>query len=373
MIFKRAIVSELSNTAGAVFTVLFTIIFSVGLVRILGEAAGGRVDNQAVLQLVALAALTYLPVVLTLTLFISVLMTLSRSFRDSEMVVWFASGQSLFAWVGPVLRFAAPIVVLVALLTLLVTPWSERQIAESRKRFEQRDDVSKVAPGRFIESGNAERVFFVESVDLDGARVRNVFVSHRSQGREGVIVAAQGVIEVRDNGDRYLVLEKGRRYEGVPGQAEYRMTEFDRYLLRIDFRPDQPMAEVAARAKPTARLWAEGTTYTRAELLVRIGNPIVAVLLALLAIPLAYLNPRVGRSFNLILAVLAFLLYNNGMSVMQAWVQQGRVSFGVGVWFVHALVAAVVLALFVRRVYMQRWVPRRLLPRPRAPRPAGTG
>jgi lipopolysaccharide export system permease protein len=116
MIFRRSIVAELTSTASAVFTVLFSILFSVGLVRILGQAAGGRVDNQAVFQLLALTSLTWLPVVLTLTLFISVLMTLSRAYRDSEMVVWFASGQSLLAWLGPVLRFAWPIVVAVALL-----------------------------------------------------------------------------------------------------------------------------------------------------------------------------------------------------------------------------------------------------------------
>jgi lipopolysaccharide export system permease protein len=357
MIFKRAIFSELTSTAGAVFTVLFSIIFSVGLVRILGDAAGGRVDNAAVFQLVALAALTNLPTVLTLTLFVAVLIALSRSFRDSEMVVWFSSGQSLLNWIGPVLRFALPIVVLVATLSLGVSPWAERQIAESRKRYEQRDDVSRVAPGRFIESSGADRVFFVESVDFDGARVRNVFVSHRSQGREGVIVASHGVIEVRENGDRFLVLESGRRYEGIPGQAEYRMTEFDRYLLRIDTRPDEPIAEIAARAKTTGRLLAEGTTYTRAEFMARISMPIVAILLSLLAIPLAYLNPRVGRSYNLILAVLAFLIYNNGLSVVKAWVQQGRLSFAVGVWLVHLAVALLVSALFVRRVYMQRWIP----------------
>jgi lipopolysaccharide export system permease protein len=358
MIFKRAIFNELTSTAGAVFTVLFSIIFSVGLVRILGEAAGGRVDNAAVFQLVALAALTNLPTVLTLTLFVAVLIALSRSFRDSEMVVWFSTGQSLLNWIGPVLRFATPIVVLVATLALGVSPWAERQIVESRKRFEQRDDVSKVAPGRFIESSGADRVFFVESVDLDGARVRNVFVSHRSQGREGVIVAKQGVIEVRDNGDRYLVLESGRRYEGKPGEAEYRMTEFDRYRLRIDTRPDEPIGEIAARAKPTGRLLAEGTTFARAEILIRVSQPIVAVLLAMLAIPLAYLNPRVGRSFNLILAVLAFLLYNNGLSVVKAWVQQGRLSFGIGIWLVHVIVLMIVTMLFTRRVYMQRWFPR---------------
>jgi lipopolysaccharide export system permease protein len=363
MIFKRAIVSELSNTASAVFTVLFTIVFSVGLVRILGDAAGGRVDSQAVFQLVALVALNALPTVLTLTLFVAVLMSLARAFRDSEMVVWFASGQSLLAWIGPVLRFGAPIVVLIALLALVVSPWSQRQIVESRKRFESRDDVSKVAPGRFIESSAADRVFFVEAVDLDGARVHNIFVSHRSQGREGVIVAAQGAIEVRPNGERYLALEMGRRYEGTPGAAEYRMTEFDRYLVRLDVKPDEPIAEVAARAKTTLQLWIENTPFTRAELLMRLGMPVVALLLALLAIPLAYSNPRVGRSFNLIIAVLAFLLYNNALSVAQAWVQQERIPFSVAVWLVHAIAAAIVALLFVRRVYLQRWLPRWASPR----------
>ncbi|HEU0201398.1 MAG TPA: LPS export ABC transporter permease LptF [Burkholderiaceae bacterium] len=362
MIFKRAIVSELSNAAGAVFTVLFSIIFSVGLVRILGEAAGGRLDSQTVFQIVALSALTELPTVLTLTLFISVLMALSRSFRDSEMVVWFSTGQSLFAWIAPVLRFAAPIVVLVAILALVVSPWAQRQITDSRKRFEQRDDVSKVAPGRFIESSGADRVFFVESVDFDGARVRNVFVSHRSGNRDAVMVAASGQIEVRPDGDRYLVLEHGRRYEGKPGEPEYRTSEFERYSLRLDVKPDVPLAEIAARAKATDALWREATPYARAELVWRAGLPVIALMLALLAIPLAWTNPRIGRSFNLIVAVLAFLVYNNGMKVMQAWVQNGRLSFVVAVWLAHAVAATIIVWLFARRVYALRWMPRLLLP-----------
>lgn len=365
MIFKRAVVAELSNTAGAVFTVLFSIAFSVVLVRILGEAAGGRIDSQTVFSLVALTALTYLPTILTLTVFISVLMTVSRTFRDSEMVVWFSSGQSLLAWIGPVLRFAAPVIVLNLLLALAVSPWANRQIVDSKKRFETRDDVSKVAPGRFIESASSQRVFFVESVDIDGGTVRNVFVSHRSPTRENVIVAAQGVVEVRDNGDRYLVLNRGRRYEGTPGQAEYRMMEFERYAIRLDSKPDQPLAEVAARARPTPQLWKEHTSWAMAELLWRVGLPIVTFTLALMAIPLGYVNPRIGRSSNLIVAVLAFMTYNSTLSVVQAKVQQGRISFGVGVWLTHVVVLAIVTLLFARRVYWQRWLPRWLSLRPR--------
>lgn len=358
MVFTRSIVAELSNTAGAVFTVLFSIIFSVGLVRILGQAASGTIDSQAVFAIVALTALTYLPTVLTLTLFIAVLMTVSRSYRDSEMVVWFASGRSLVSWIWPVLRFAAPIVLLVAVLSLLISPWSMLQITESRQRFAQRDDVSRVAPGRFIESAGAQRVFFVESVDLQGTAVRNLFVSHRSQGREGVIVAAEGVIEAQPDGDRYLVLLHGRRYEGNPGEPQYRMLEFDRYAIRLDARPEAPLAELSARAKPTRQLFDEVNPWHRGELLWRLGLPAVALMLSLLAIPLGYVNPRAGRSANLIVAVLVFMLYHNGMSIVQSWVQQERLAFGVGVWLTHALVAVLVLLLFVRRVYQRRWLPR---------------
>ncbi len=358
MVFSRSIVAELSNTAGAVFTVLFSIIFSVGLVRILGQAAVGTVDSGVVFAIVALTALTTLPTVLALTLFVAVIMTVSRSFRDSEMVVWLAAGQSLLSWIGPVARFSAPIVLLIAVLSMLITPWANQQIAESKQRFAQRDDVSRVAAGRFIESAGARRVFFVEAVDLQNATVRNLFVAHRSQGREGVIVAREGVIEVRPDGDRYLVMLQGRRYEGTPGQPQYRMLEFDRYGIRLDTRPDEPLAELNARAKPTRQLLREPTSFHLGELLWRVGLPIVALMLALLAIPLGYVNPRVGRSANLIIAVLVFLLYHNGMSIVQAWVQQERLSFAVGVWGTHAVAAGLAMLLFVRRVYLQRWLPR---------------
>ena len=362
MIFERSALRELSSTAGAVFTVLFCILFSVGLVRILGDAANGEIDSAAVASLLALSALTNLPVVLTLTVFVSVLMTLSRAFRDSEMVVWFASGRSLLSWVPVVLRFSLPIVALIALMTLLGTPWANGQIAESRSRFQQRDDLSKVAPGRFAESAGADRVFFVESVDLDGARVRNVFVDHRNAGRDSVIAAAEGSVDVQADGTRVLSLRKGRRYEGRAGQAGFRVVEFDSYSIPLDRPVQSSFAPSAARALPTLDLVIEPSASHLGELIWRVGVPFIAAILALLAVPLAFVNPRLGRSANLIVAVLLFVLYLDGIQIMQAWVQQGRMSFGTAVWLPHAIALALTALLYLRRVYLLRWVPLWLYP-----------
>jgi lipopolysaccharide export system permease protein len=153
--------------------------------------------------------------------------------------------------------------------------------------------MSPCRPGRFIESGGRSRLLR-RIGELQDSQVRNVFVSMRSQGRDGVIVAAKGQIEVAPNGDRFLVLEQGRRYEGRPGSAEYRTMEFNRYSIRIESRPDRPLGERSARTKPTSELLAEATPFAKAEMLWRIGIPVASLVVTLLAIPLAYTNPRSG-------------------------------------------------------------------------------
>ncbi|MFN9477989.1 MAG: LPS export ABC transporter permease LptF [Betaproteobacteria bacterium] len=362
MIFRRVLSSELTSTAGAVFTVLLSILFSVGLVRILGDAAGGTVDDREVLAIVALTALTWLPHLLALPLFIAVVLTLSRAYRDSEMIVWFVSGRSLAAWLPPVLKLALPTALLVAAIAGWVAPWADRQIQQSRERFAQREDVNKVAAGRFIESRAANRVFFVETSDLERGEVRNVFVADRGRGRDSVIVAARGTIETTPEGDRFLVLQDGRRYTGAPGTPEYRLEEFARYALRLESTPPALLRGSSTRGVPTGELLRNRTPAHKAELLWRVSLPLVVLLLALLAVPLTYRNPRAGRSFNLIVAVLVYLVYFNGIQIAQGMVRSGRLAYGTAIWLPHATVLALTLLLFVRRVYLQRWVPRWLTP-----------
>lgn len=358
MIFRQAIVREIASSAGAVFSVLFCIVFTQVLVRLLGDAASGDVDTRALFSIVALSTLTNLPLVLTLSLFIAVLIAVSRAFRDSEMVVWFAAGQSLLAWVRPVLRFALPLAAVIGVLAMFVSPWAERMIAEARERFEHRDDVSKVTPGRFIESSASDRVFFVENLDVNGGRVQSVFASQRSGDHQVVIVAASGNIETRPDGTRFLVLVHGRRYEGEPGVAENRVLEFERYAIRLESQAQAPFTTSNARTFDTAALLADPSPSNRGELLARISLPVAAVILALLAVPLAHVNPRVGRSANLIFASLLALVYLNSIQIMQASVQHGRMAFGTAVWLAHAAAAALLAVLFLRRISARRWLPR---------------
>ena len=348
MIFQRALLREFTSLAGAVFMTLFLIALTTRLIRLLGQAAGGSIPSDAVVAFLGFFALNVLPVLLSLTVFITVLLTLTRSYRDSEMVIWFNSGLSITAWIRPVLTFAGPLVLLIAALSMFISPWAAQKSEEYRTRVDSRDEVSRVDPGVFGESTSKDRVFFVESVTGDSTVVQNVFVNSVQHQRVGIIFSQKGMVEVAPNGDRFLVLVDGRRYEGTPGQADYRIMEFERYLTRIEAKEGETPIETH-RTASTLSLIEFPTNANLGELMWRIGLPLSALLLALAAIPMSFVNPRAGRSVNLLLALLTYIVYSNLLSLSQARVAQGRLPFTLGWWLVHAVMLAVLLALFVHR------------------------
>ena len=356
-LFKRSVVSEITSHAGVVFSTLVVVWLSVLLVRLLGEAAGGSIGADVVMGLAAFSTITALPTVLAVSLFIAVLTTVTRNYRESEMVVWFASGLSLADWLRPVLRVAVPVAALIAVLTLMASPWAYRQIGEYRERFEQRSDLSKVAAGQFAESGRGDRVFFAEDPTRPGDELGAVFARAIDPEWFSVLTARSAHSETLANGDRFLVLSEGNRYDLKPGTPEMRLSEFATYGLRLESKGgEDPLAEARAaaerssKARPTMQLIADNTDSSWSQIMWRIAMPLAALNLALLAIPLGAVNPRLGRSGDLLIAGLVGLLYMNMINLSRAWIGSGKISFGVGVWAIHAVVAALFAYLLMRRL-----------------------
>ena len=352
--FERAVIRECTGTAGAIFVALFAILVTTQLIRLLGQAVGGKIVPESVLAMVGFGALTQMHVVLSLTLFISILLALSRSYRDSEMAVWFSCGVPLTAWLKPILKFATPLVIGIASISFVLSPWAQSKSAEYRQRMDTRDDVARVSPGAFKESAKGDRVFFVEAAsdDLgskDGGSVRNVFISSVQNGRLGVMMSSDGYAETMPNGDKFVVMLNGRRYEGTPGSPEYRVMEFERYAVRIESKESHQI-EPTNRNTPTWDLIRNRDNRNLGEMLWRIGMPLAALNLALFAIPLSFVNPRAGRTNNMILALLTYMIYNNMISICQAWVSQGKMRFEIGWWLVHVVMFVLLILYFMKRL-----------------------
>jgi lipopolysaccharide export system permease protein len=269
------------------------------------------------------------------------------------MVIWFGSGLPLTAWLKPVMLFALPQIAVIATLSLVISPWAAQMGTQYMTRLQARDDVSRVNPGVFGETGNKERVYFVESMSGDATTVQNVFVSSVQQQKSGVSMSRVGRTETAPNGDRFIVLEDGRRYEGAPGDEQYRVMEFGRYAARIE-TAESKEPQLSHKSMTTLQLLAERTPVNLGEVLWRVGIPVSAAILVLLAIPMSFVNPRAGRSVNLLFALFTYIVYSNLLSVSQARVAQGRMEFGIGLWLVHAAMIALLVFMFARRMQVIR-------------------
>lgn len=348
MLFKRSFLQELITTASAALLILVGIVIAQRTAYYIDVASDGTITTDSIKTLLGFSLLRFLPMILSLTLFLSVLLTLTRLYRDSEMVIWFSSGLSIANWIRPVLIFSLPIALLIGGMSLVVMPWATQKANHFRDQLEAKDDTSAVSPGMFKESKSADRVFFVESFDELGNVVKNVFIQSTQHQKLGVITSAQGSRKTVKNGDQYLILENGRRYEGGQNSQEFTSTTFEKYAVRI--KPNEvDNTPLGTKEQTTIDLLKEMSPHHNAELQWRLAMPLSALILALMAIPLSFVDPRAGRSVNVIVAVFLYIIYNNLLSIMQAWVAQGKLNPYIGLWPVHMLFIAITFYLFARR------------------------
>ncbi|SMC29577.1 lipopolysaccharide export system permease protein [Andreprevotia lacus DSM 23236] len=348
MLFRKSLIHELSWMAIAVFSVLLLMVLTTQVVKLMGQASVGALASSAVWALMGFAAIRYLPVLMSLMLFLSILAVLTRMWRDHEMVIWFASGQSIRNFIRPILEFAIPVVLLIAALSLYGWPWALSKGDEFRERSLARQETTQVSPGVFRESAGADRVYFVEDFTGEHTTGQNVFVQLKQGDQVSVVLAQRGGLVLDGNGERWLSLGNGRIYRGTPGLPNFETVQFEQARLRID-TPDRPISSPSTRASPTMKLLGSKDPEQQAEVAWRIAIPVSALILSLMAIPLAFFNPRGGRSLNLLYAIVLYFLYYNCININQAWIADGRTPAWLGMWPLHAVAAAMTVALFAWR------------------------
>ena len=252
------------------------------------------------------------------------------------MIIWFSSGLGLSNLIKPIIIFSLPIIILIASLSFYISPWAVLKAEEFKKGLKSRDELATITPGIFKESKSENRIFYVEGFSELGNIVKNIFVQSVQNGKIGVIIANEGERAENKKGEDYIIMKDGRRYEGRQNSEEFSTTYFKEYGILVEKEAPKiiSVGEVY-EAKSTIDLIVSDSSRYKAELYWRMSVPISAFLLVLLAIPLSVINPRSGRSANIIIALLLFVIYNNLLGVSHSIASIGKTKILYGLWPVH--------------------------------------
>lgn len=332
-------------TAWLVVTgVLLVILLANQVVGVLERAAANQYPQSVVLELIVLGALQNLSVLLPVGLLLGVVLAFGRLYHDSEMAAAFACGAGPANVYAPVALLAVLVTAGLAWLTLSLAPDATARALSLRSEALRAGQFAPIASGKFRSFGGGNAVVYAQDVNRDGT-LANVFVE-RNHGPEVEVALANRARHTvsADGMTHILTLYDGERFEGVPGSAEFRIVRFGEHIVPVQVPAVSDVVRTL-EAQPTVNLLASASPADRAELHWRLAMPLMCVVLALVAVPLARLKPRQGRYARVWLAVLIYLLYSNLISVGKVWIARGTVPQWLGLWWTH--VAVVLLALLV--------------------------
>lgn len=348
-IVDRYLARETALAWAAVTVILMLILLSNRFALLLGDAAAGRLPRDTVFTLLGLASISYFIVVIPVALYLAVMLALGRLYRDSEMTTFMACGIGPGQIYRPVLAIAAALAVLLALLSLQVAPWAARTTDIIKSYAQHNAQVGSYQSGSFKQDQQGRGVLYAASTSSNGRELQEVFMAGPNGPRQDVISAASGTrIVSGDQGAGTLILHNGYRYDGVPGQADFRIVQFAQHSIRLS--PAVPeLGPEGYSAMPTSALLRDATPAALSEFQWRVSVPLSAILLVFLAVPLARTSPRQGRYGRLFAAILVYVTYSNLLGVARVWLQKSLLPAAVGIWWVLLLLLLAGLILLYQQ------------------------
>jgi lipopolysaccharide export system permease protein len=335
-ILDRYIFREIASTWLGVTLVLMLILLTNQFARVLGDVAKGRLPKNAAFDVIGLSAVQYLTILVPIGLFLATMVALGRLYRDSELPAMMACRVGPAGIYRPLTWLMLPLVIGVAWVSIFGGPMAFQAVDRIGAEARREADLASIEPGQFTVFGADKAVVYGNSVTPEG-RMEGVFMERRIEdGAIEVVIAEVGEMVDSDDPDvRFLVLHNGRRYEGVPGTTEFRVTEFAEH--GVPYRlPNLETTTLRPRAMSMFDLMRSSEPEQIAEFQWRLSIPISTIILAILAVPLSRSQPRAGRYGRLSIGLLVFIIYLNMMSAAKAWIEQSVVSPALGLWWVHA-------------------------------------
>lgn len=366
----RYLSREILGTLSGITGVLLLVFLSNQFVRYLTRAAAGKLPAGVILRLMMIQIPHLLGLLLPIGLFLSIIVAFGRLYAEGEMTVLRACGIGNRELIKFTMVLAVGVSLFVAASTLWLDPTIMSHKRELLKQMGTATQVATVIPGRFRSAQGGRRIYYVEKVSEDRNTISHVFMAEHPKGADKkpfaerawrVMLAKNAHIE-KDlkNKLEYLVFKNGYRYQGVPGQKNFQIDHFDKYAVLLKhYQPDlTPRHDMIS----TVELWRTQSIKpsSASELQWRLTMPLSAILLTLLAVPLSRVQPRQGKYARLLPAILLYLVYANLLILSHTWLDDGKISRYIGMWWAHGLLLmAALFMLLTQSSWWQRYQLRR--------------
>ena len=337
----------------AIFFIIGLIIFGNQFVLTVQESLEYGIPIQELMPIIGFNMLRDLPVILSLSFFLSIIISISQLYKSSEAIVMNSIGIGDKSFIHLIQPLVVLLFLLVFFLTIYAVPWAKQQKSIAEDETVNASEFSFITEGKFESFKNGEIIFYAsESSSVDNAGEQNmeeIFI-YLSKDDSPIVVLASEATKYSDSRNQsiYLRLKDGVRYEGLPGDENVNILNFDKYDLEIVSGEVQKTLSSFSEIeeKTSIDLLLDGGLLANAEIQWRLSQPISILILSIIGVLLGKTSPRTGKGVNLLFGVIIFMLYNNTLLVAKNSIESGQLNPIIGLWSIHILLILAVLIFY---------------------------
>lgn len=309
------------QTAGAVLLILLSLTGVVWIalaLRQLNLVTSQGQDTWLFLKMTFLALPNLMALIAPIALLVASIHVLNRLNGDSELIVMTAGGATVWTIARPLLLVATILSVVVSISNHLILPWSLRTLRDYVIQMRTDLITQVIQPGRFS-SPEPNLTFHIRDRARDGELKGLVMHDAREQKQVSTFLAERGWI-VKQDGQGYLLMEKGHILRRSGPQEPVRIIEFESYAIDLErFEPKESGPELKPReryfselVRPAAddALAKQQPGLLRAELHERLSSPLYPFAFVLLTV--AFIGQAQTTRQNRVQAIVAAFLLAAG-------------------------------------------------------------
>ncbi|MCP4878590.1 MAG: LPS export ABC transporter permease LptF [Gammaproteobacteria bacterium] len=348
-ILSAYLAREILKTSLATMLVLYVILMSNAFGRILADIADGDIPQQALWAVMLSQSVNILSPLLPIGVFLGIVFTLGRMYKDHEIVVMNACGIGNREIYKPVAMVLIPMFLFSAYASLSLNAQMQANALTTIDEEENRHEFQQVKPGQFNQAKDGDSVFYMDSLSDDKLELKQVILGQSSQDLIVLETAESGRQSTDEvGGDLFLVVGPGRRIEGKAGQKDFTIIDYERHGVLLKKQKKTIDSRIRSIEKNLRELWNSSRISDRVELQWRIAIPFVLLTLAILAVPLSYISPRQGRFGKFGYALLAYIVYLNLLALTRAQLEAQNLPMALNFWWVHLVFIILAAALLYR-------------------------
>ncbi len=352
-IISRYLLRSLIVFFFAITFIIVLIVFGNQFVLTVQESVSFGIPIKELMPLVGFNMLRDIPIILTLSLFLSIIITISQLYKNSEAVVMNSIGLGDKNFMNLIKPIVFITFIIIFYLTIFAVPWAKQQKSYAEDETVNASEFSFITEGKFESFKNGEIVFYASEskvTDIAGEQNMEEIFIYALDNESPVIVLASEAKKYTDakSNSIYLRLQNGTRYVGLPGDENIKIINFEKYDLEIVSGDVQKSISNFSEIeeKNTIDLLREGGVKANAEIQWRISQPISVLILSIFGVFLGKSSPRTGKGINLIIGIVIFMLYNNALLIAKSAIESGQLSPLIGMWSIHFLLLLILIIFY---------------------------